>query len=60
MIWGLELDDQGVGKMASSEDPFGLYYIKNYRGGASSCPYTVFPHYRCVLTVSYLQKQSRP
>lgn len=28
MIWGLELDDQGVGKMASSEDPFGLYYIK--------------------------------
>lgn len=28
MIWELELDDQGVGKMASSEDPFGLYYIK--------------------------------
>lgn len=54
MIWELELDDQGVGKMASSEDPL------VYRGGASSCPYTVFPHYRCVLTVSYLQKQSRP
>lgn len=49
VVWDLDLDDQGVGKMASSGGSSDL------QRGASSCPHTAFPHCRCKLPMSHLQ-----